>query len=212
MPVSQKVKAIISIEAPIGAGKSTVLKHVSQEIPDLCIVDEPVEEWNKLGLLAAMYNNEVHRGLFQATALSSRVGVLSQALRDNDVVLSERSPWSDKVFARANLAPGSWDEKCYNLCFKNTMNLLPDVVWYQIQLTNVSPLELEARVNERARAAETRAGAIPREYQSKLIELHAQLATSPLAARTVCVDASANKAVVGALVVEEVRRILEEGA
>ena len=87
---------IISLEGGIGVGKSTALAALKAARPDLYFLDEPVAAWEEAGLLAAVYDGRLTAGAFQLAALMSRAGGLLAALRDNRVVVAERSPWSHR--------------------------------------------------------------------------------------------------------------------
>ena len=39
----------ISIEGNIGSGKSTILKIIRENFPELTILDEPLSEWQNVG-------------------------------------------------------------------------------------------------------------------------------------------------------------------
>lgn len=41
--------AFISIEGNIGSGKSTILKLIKENFPELTILDEPLASWEKVG-------------------------------------------------------------------------------------------------------------------------------------------------------------------
>lgn len=42
-------KKFISIEGNIGSGKSTILKIIRENFPELVILDEPLSSWEKVG-------------------------------------------------------------------------------------------------------------------------------------------------------------------
>lgn len=99
---------IVSLEAIIGAGKTTQLdrlKAAYADDPNVVFLDEPVDEWEQYGLIDAMYAGTLDRCSFQMMALVSRVARLTDAILSGaKFIVSERSPWSDcLVFARANL-------------------------------------------------------------------------------------------------------------
>lgn len=108
MQVDRRV-SVLSLEGLIGCGKSTqlgLLKAAYADDPRVLFVDEPVDEWNNLGILKAMYDNKMDSGMFQLTALMSRMAPIITAIQTEVmVVVSERSWLSDyAVFARANLS------------------------------------------------------------------------------------------------------------
>jgi deoxyguanosine kinase len=42
-------KLFISIEGNIGSGKSTIIKIIKDNFPELIILDEPLASWEKVG-------------------------------------------------------------------------------------------------------------------------------------------------------------------
>lgn len=201
-------KHVISIEAPIGAGKTTVLNKLLEEFPDLAQVPEPVDRWEETGLLPAMYHNLVNRATFQQMALVTRAADLTAALREHDWVITERSPISDRVvFAAANMEEGSWEYESYMETYRSVAKMVPDFAWHQIQLA-VDQQELDFRVAVRARKSETATDALPTWYNEKIRKLHDALYASPLAATRARIDASGSKEAVANEVVAEVDCIL----
>ena len=105
----QKTKWI-SIEAGIGAGKSTQIARL-QELysgdPGVVVLPEPVDEWRSKGFLSAMYDGRISRGEFQHCVLQSLAGDLLVALARKPaprLIVTERSPHANfAVFGRANL-------------------------------------------------------------------------------------------------------------
>ena len=100
---------VLSLEGNIGAGKSTVLAALRQRFashPNVVFVAEPVAEWERAGLLAAMYSGALSHVAFQMTAMATRYSDLSRALATPGVSLlvAERSLASDRrIFAQTHL-------------------------------------------------------------------------------------------------------------
>ena len=96
-------KKIFSIEGNIGAGKSTLLKHLEKAIPNARIIYEPVNEWKNIGgedLLTYFYKDPKRWAYtFELQSMVSKVRKIREAiLSDADVILMERSIYSDKSF------------------------------------------------------------------------------------------------------------------
>ena len=76
---------IISLDGNIGAGKSTLLKEIRTQIPEIYIVDEPVDQWTYLidehekNILELFYEDK-HRWsyTFQNYAAITRVNNLTK--------------------------------------------------------------------------------------------------------------------------------------
>ena len=171
---------ILSLEGLIGSGKSTqmqLLKERYKGDPRVVFVDEPVDDWNQLGLLEAMYNGQVDPGMFQLMALMSRIAPIQRALHSSaELIITERSPWSDYfVFARANLTGISLDTYAYT--FSQIQKTLEDLV--RIEATFVY-LECDvdmamARLKKRARSAEA---GVPLAYMDLLRTKHEAMVLS----------------------------------
>jgi deoxyadenosine/deoxycytidine kinase len=70
----------ISIEGNIGSGKSTILKVIRENFPELAILDEPLSDWQNVGekkninLLELYYKDQARWGFtFQIYAFMSRL-------------------------------------------------------------------------------------------------------------------------------------------
>lgn len=96
-------KKIFAIEGNIGAGKTTLLSKLENEIPNCKVIYEPVDEWKNIGgvdLLKSFYNDPKRWGFtFELESMVSKVRKIKEAISSNvDVILMERSIYSDKVF------------------------------------------------------------------------------------------------------------------
>lgn len=73
------MNTFISIEGNIGSGKSSILRIIRKHFPELRILEEPLEEWEKVGdanvnLLGLYYENPKRWGFtFQIYAFMSRL-------------------------------------------------------------------------------------------------------------------------------------------
>ena len=105
---------IISLDGNIGAGKSTLLKEIRSQIPEIYIVDEPVDQWTYLidehekNILELFYEDKKRWGYtFQTCALLSRQKNMQTMLKHINsinstpqIILTERSTLTDKhIFA-----------------------------------------------------------------------------------------------------------------
>ena len=101
---------IFSLDGNIGVGKSTLLKEIAKQFPEILIIQEPVDVWTALknsdgqNLLELFYKDK-HRYAytFQNAAILSRLKLLKDAVaaaRPGQIILTERSVLTDRcVFA-----------------------------------------------------------------------------------------------------------------
>ena len=197
-PAAGRGISILTIEGGIGVGKSTAIAALKKQRPDLVFVDEPVDLWEKHGLLGAMYSGELSRGVFQHMAIMTLAAPIMKAIRSGaTAIVTERSPWSNlKVFAHANLPEGSWDRVAYELTFSTLMEALEPNLSLHLVYLAAPVATLQTRVARRGRASEEteeEVSAIPKEYMRKLDALHEKLwdeASVPLYRTKTRIDAS----------------------
>ena len=184
---------IITIEANIAAGKSTLmdaLKARYKSNPDVVFLDEPVQKWMDRGLLQAVYQQELEKSTFQLTVLMSLAGPLFKAIqRRPKLIISERSPWSNfHTFAKVNLINPfvpfvSFD--AYKFTFEELLDALPPCRVHMVYL-QVSPKTALYRIHCRDRDSED---AIPLCYLEQLHETHESLEKEAKPHRFVTIDA-----------------------
>ena len=201
---------LISIEGNIGVGKSTVLSKVRDAYagdPRVVVVDEPVELWKQRGLLQAAYDETLSATVFQQVAIASRVGAIGRATRDEGVrvVISERSPFSDKhVFAKSNIH--GIDEIAYEVSFDDVVSLLPSFSKRRFIVLRANLDTIVSRIADRSRDGEHGIG---RSYLQRIDDAHTRFAEL-FADEAVLVDAEREKEGVAERVLAEVRAVLEE--
>ena len=170
---------IITLDGNIGVGKSTLLKLIGQMLPDVEIVLEPVNEWEKLvsddgkSLLSHFYEDSVRWGYtFQNCAILTRILETRKVLSSTKkkVIITERSVLTDlHVFAKMNYELGninSLEWSLYKKWFDGYSNEIPiDAVIY----VTTSVETANERIKIRDRKGE---GGIPLEYLQKLDEYH----------------------------------------
>lgn len=170
----------ISLEGIIGAGKSTTLKLIVEELErrgKTCkVVDENVEHWVSIGLLQAFYNDKSRNGyLFQTKAFHDRVRECQKVYNENhgkaDYVFMERTVYTDSIFMEELYDSGTINDlewKCYKDWWSLWTELIPfniDLVLYLCPPVNVAM----DRIRQRARPGEE---GITREYQDCLDSGH----------------------------------------
>lgn len=175
-----KPPIVVSVEAAIGTGKSSLLRLLQQHRPNWRFVQEPVDQWQNVGgkhnLLQAFYGDKLRYAFsFQTYCVLSRIESVTKVLAtipgDVPVVILERSWFSDRnTFGKM-------------LREQNNINEMEWVLydeWYQFAVRN-SPtihghiyLECEtstcmARLRKRDRTEEV---SVTVEYQNQLIAKH----------------------------------------
>lgn len=164
---------LLSIEGGLGAGKTTLMNLLRNSFagdPRVVFVDEPVEMWERSGLLKAQYEEKLNPAVFQHGALMSRVGDIIEALRRKGVllVITERSPFSDcAVFAKANLS--GWDLINYEQTYIALLRALPLALDVNIAWLKADSDVLVSRVRKRNRDAEA---STKTDYINRINDLH----------------------------------------
>ncbi len=78
-----KSKKIYALEGNIGAGKSTIMKIISNQFHDVEFVEEPVKKWQNLGglnLLDAFYSDPKRWGFsFEFYSMLTKIQALLNA-------------------------------------------------------------------------------------------------------------------------------------
>lgn len=184
MPDPPRV-TLVSLEATIGAGKSTqlrLLKEAFKNNDGVVFLDEPDGEWDEHGLINALYSGELDKCAFQMMALISRVtDLINLVLSGARFIVSERSPLSDYlVFANANL--NGIDLCGYEYCFRKLQALLEKHAIFKIHMVylNVAADVAKERIASRGRRGESN-DAIPDTYLSVLEEAHVDMVKLSLA-------------------------------
>ena len=98
-----KSKKIYALEGNIGAGKTTIMKIISNHFNDVEFVEEPVSQWQNLGgmnLLDAFYTDPKRWGFsFEFYSLLTKIQALLKAAEsDKPIIIIERSIFSNKIF------------------------------------------------------------------------------------------------------------------
>lgn len=122
-------KMIISIDANIGAGKTTILNRLSREF-NIDVFLEPVDEWTSI--LDKYYNNKSRWGLtLNLTVLNSFNKMYNNI--NKEVSLFERSQLSCKyIFMKSGIDNGLFTPEEINVFdyYFNIINKNPDVIIY----------------------------------------------------------------------------------
>ena len=179
-PQAQRGPIVISVEAAIGTGKSTLLRLVKEHRPNWTVVQEPVGKWQAVNgehnLLEAFYSDPArHAFTFQTYCVISRIETVVEALRTCPdtcpVMIVERSWFSDRnTFAKMLIDSGKM----------SPMEAALYTQWYDFaspkgpKIHGHLYLECDSstcmtRLKRRGRSEET---AVTEEYQQDLIRHH----------------------------------------
>jgi deoxyadenosine/deoxycytidine kinase len=173
-----KPKQFISFDGVIGAGKTTLVKLLTQKYTDSGInavpIYEPVDVWIKEGVLDHFYSNIKQTCYeFQTYVFITRIQrVIDVVLKnpDADIYLLERTIHTDKnmfvELLKEELGPIRYN--MYHTWWNLHSCLLPIKVNKWVYL-NTSLEASIARINARNRYEES---CIDKDYQAKLIQKH----------------------------------------
>ena len=172
---------IISIEGNIGSGKSSFVRDLKERFsdrPDVCFLQEPVDEWlmirdaDGVNILEHYYRDQRQYAFqFQMMAYISRLAILKRAL-DNPrykYIITERCLYTDKnVFCKMLYDDSLIDSigyQIYNKWFTEFQDMTVPYVYVYLQ---TDPEVSKQRVDLRARAGES----IPIDYLKKCHNYH----------------------------------------
>ena len=161
---------IFSVEGNIGSGKSTLIKHLKEEMKEICglkivYLEEPVDIWQTIkdsqgnDIIKRYYEDQKKFAFqFQMMAYITRITQLRKAIQQhkNCIIITERSILTDKnVFAKMLRDNGTLDEISHQIYLKwfdeLSMNLKIDSSIY----IKTNPETSLKRVIKRNRPGET---------------------------------------------------------
>jgi len=181
----------LSLEATIGAGKTTQLELIKEALggrDDVVFLDEPVDEWERRGLLADFYHGRIGTGTFQLMVLMSLAGPLIAAVQKRpSLIIAERSPFSNyHTFAKANLVES--ELTAYQYTFEELLKAIPagEIETHMVYL-KISPEAALERIKARNRSAED---SVSLAYLRTLHEYHEAMHTKKVSNFFSCVDAT----------------------
>ncbi len=169
---------IINIEGNIGCGKSTFIARLKEELKDrdnICILPEPVEEWQKIrdqqgNILEHYYKDQkAYAFAFQMMAYISRLAILKRAIEQGyKYIITERCLDTDKhIFCQMLYDDGFINPIEFQIYNKWFDEFITKCVYKTIYL-RCDPVIAHERVKIRSRMEET----ISLEYLQKCHDYH----------------------------------------
>lgn len=176
--------SVISINANIGAGKSTLIRELQKSLKNdnnYIFIQEPVEIWQKIvdekgvDLLTNFYTTPAKFSFqFQIAAYISRLSLIRNAIRENPgkIIITERCMHTDRnVFAKMlyddnHITKIEFD--IYNMWFNEFLDDIKNIKYVYI---DTDPKICYNRVHHRARSGEE---LISIEYLEKCHHYHKQ--------------------------------------
>lgn len=169
------MSTLVYVEGIIGAGKSTFVHNISQNVQNIKMVTEPVESWQRDGILDDFYKDMKRWALsFQLNIIhdkTERLNKLCLEKNDNNIYMVERSIYSDCCFTNTLYDSGLLEPFDYKLSnkvrkvYEERMNTLPSLIIYLRP-----PLEVcMERVKTRNREEEKN---LTPQYQKTLLKHH----------------------------------------
>jgi len=174
------MKQWVSIEGPIGAGKSTLISSLSVlNGRSTTLVEEPVDEWIDSGMLKKAYENpQVYNFPAQCTFFTSRIkkfkSVYNQTPANARLFISERCAFSDMMFWDTQVQLGRVAADLYD-AYRDMWDVfqclqpMPNPTLFVYLRPNLE--ECMKRVKERGRVEESTVD-VP--YQEELLRQHDQ--------------------------------------
>jgi deoxyadenosine/deoxycytidine kinase len=181
--MNSSIKYIISLEGNIGAGKSSFLKILKQNLSDKAeFIDEPVEEWlqiknnNNQNLLEVFYQDKKRWAYtFQNIAYITRMKRIIDTMQNTtkSIIFMDRSLEGDlNTFTKMLKEEGDIDDLEW-AAYKKWNTMFTDLIGKNIQTKHIylrcTPEIAYSRINKRARDEEHN---IPFEYIKQLHLYH----------------------------------------
>lgn len=162
----------VSVEGIISVGKSTLLAELSKHT-NIIECPEPVQKWIDSGMLELSYiDPKTYSFPAQCMFFDTRVDQINEVWQDGEIMVSERSPFSDKLFWETKRRNGDVNETLHSVYMnmwtkwqRLTPKECPDLFIY----LNASLDTCMKRLKERGREAES---TVTREYQETLKQVH----------------------------------------
>ena len=178
----KKSVRIISLEANIGGGKSSLVAELKERLgndKNICFLQEPVDLWNTIKdehgvtILENYYKDQSKYAFtFQMMAYISRLSMLKREINKNkyDIIITERSTNTDRhVFAKMLFDDKKIEKIQYEIYLKWFDEFISELPTIEVIYIRTSPNVAHERVKKRAREGES---VIELEYLKRCHEYH----------------------------------------
>jgi deoxyadenosine/deoxycytidine kinase len=163
---TRRLQLVVNVEGNIGLGKSLcgreLVKQLNAANHHAIFLPEPVDDWDRAGLLQAFYDGRLSAASFQQMALATRyakfMSTLWRAYEVGPTVLVvERSVASDSIFAKLNIRD-THEMEAYDLSASLFVNALPTQHDSMTLLLDADVEHSVQRIQKRERASEMTSG------------------------------------------------------
>lgn len=174
---------LITIEGIIGVGKSTILQILIKILKKhhnikAAVIQEPVEIWEKVGILQEFYKNPKAKAYeFQTFVYSTRLQMLIDGVKNNpeaDLFIAERSIFTDKhTFVKMLKESGCFSESQWQMYETWSTVWLKQLPFDKIGgFIYLCPSIEEAMKRISVRSRDVESSVVTSDYQEKLKEKH----------------------------------------
>jgi deoxyadenosine/deoxycytidine kinase len=178
---------VVAIEGIIGAGKTTLISVLYEELTkrgySVTVVKEPVNKWESSGILKLFYEDASRWAYqFQTMAFLDRVienRNMAEQNKGTDIFILERSPLTDKLFMEVLYSSQTITDLEY-ANYQTWWKLWNEIMPYSINLFIYLRPDVDVcmdRVKERSRNGESK---VTKNYQEKLLDVHDLYLTNPV--------------------------------
>ena len=177
---------IVVVDGEIGAGKTTFMKVLAEHFRSIgkqvCVIFEPVEVWEKVGILKKFYaDKDRYCYEFQTYIVVTRLKRILESYReapDADIYLIERSPFTDRHVFVEMLSDAMDDTQ--KIMYRDWWNVWLELMPFQINKYLYLKPDIDEcmrRIEERHRVGEidqdkNKKQGVTKEYQHALRKQH----------------------------------------
>lgn len=182
--IKDGLKIILSIDSVIGAGKTTLLNKYKKMYPQLTIIEEPVDQWVKSGLLEKFYENPKRYSFeLQKYIMGSFTDILAAEFKKGTkYIIMERGPLACfAVFSYLHHKAGILSDEEYKIMGDNHYayeRWLREEGYVLDHIYLNTPIDIAMeRMKNRNRINESTG--VSKEYQQNLLNRYNELCMTP---------------------------------